>query len=241
METWPRPGGSIEGLLRDKVQINATNLSAREELLTIEHVEYFAMMAIASQLERPDGPYREIVAFGTATYILASFLGREWTNDHAFAVHTEVDRKNKEGRAFFKAESADGSFDQFLLMNRVESLAELLLNYQAVPGMEYRVSILQSDNLESALGELECFRLISSPEFNARFIVPTGQKGSDYDCEFETESGEVVCCEIKTKQESLDYTASTVLNTLDHARRQLPKERPGMVFLRIPERLAKAT
>lgn len=98
-----------------------------------------------------------------------------------------------------------------------------------------RIDQLQHCDLESALGEMECARLFSHPRLRLRFIIPIGEKGKDYEAEFTTLDGRDVCCEIKTKKEQTELSRATVKNTLESARKQLPKGKPGVVLLHIPE------
>ncbi len=238
METWPHPGGQLEQLLKAEGLPCPSKLEATT-VLTVEHLEYFAMCAAASQLERPDGPYQEIVVFGTATNILRFFLGDEWTDDNLFGCHSDVLPRYKAGRLFLRTEPIEGDKLSFLLSHRALNLAECLFNFQKIAGVSQRRAVLKSSGLEAAYGELEGFKLISSPLLKPRFVAPTGRKGADYDAEFTAINGQIICCEIKTKQEHLEYRASTVRNTIESARKQLPKCKPGFVFLRVPDHWVK--
>jgi hypothetical protein len=67
-----------------------------------------------------------------------------------------------------------------------------------------------------------------------RFIKPTGKKGSDYEGEVTVPGGRIVCCEFKTKSEYTPLTIETLPTTIETARKQLPKDRPGLVIIKLP-------
>jgi hypothetical protein len=96
---------------------------------------------------------------------------------------------------------------------------------------------MQSDDLEAGLGELRCARLMADPQFKLRFVVPIANapKGNCYEAEFTTTANRTICCEIKTKRSDTPFTEKTITDTVQHARQQLPKGAPGIVFLQTPE------
>jgi hypothetical protein len=94
---------------------------------------------------------------------------------------------------------------------------------------------MDEHDLESALGEMECAALLAHPNLNFRFVTPTGFKGRDYEVEVMTSANRIVCSEIKTKSEKTSLGAKTLGSTLGKARKQLPKNHPGLVLVRIPK------
>jgi hypothetical protein len=116
------------------------------------------------------------------------------------------------------------------------ALAECLFNLQTVPGFDGRLESIKDNSsvLESALGELECARYVSRPEFELRFIKPPGvRKCKDF--EITSPSKRTLHCEVKTKLSDTAATKGTVLDAFGKARKQVPKGQPGIMFLRIPE------
>jgi hypothetical protein len=221
-----------------KSTFRMSELAGEIERLSLEHLEFVALLQAIHQLVQSRKPDHVFVTWGMATEILRFFLGDKWTNENVFGCHPDVSPEHKEGRAFMRAESFVDAGDQegrFRNMERVTSLAECLYNLQDIPEIKHRVALMQGGGLEAALGELECAKKICAPAFKLRFIAPTGKKGADYDCEFSTLGGRVLCGEIKTKVESTEYGTATIYNTFESARKQLPKGRPGVIFLKIPE------
>ena len=118
---------------------------------------------------------------------------------------------------------------------RMITLAELLLNMQDVKGFSECLSLLVDGRLEAAFAELDVGRVLSYSNVRFGFNVRTGQLKSDYDLNVFFRNGERGCAETKCKIEGKTITAKSVLNTLQHARKQLPNDEPGVIFLRMPE------
>jgi hypothetical protein len=67
-----------------------------------------------------------------------------------------------------------------------------------------------------------------------RYVVPQKVKGLDYDVEVEYPDGVIACAEAKCSIESTTFGENIIRNKLDHARQQLPPDRPGIVFVKMP-------
>jgi len=68
------------------------------------------------------------------------------------------------------------------------------------------------------------------------FVVPHGTTGFDYDIEVEYPNGVLASADAKCKIESTDFSDNTIRNTLNKARKQLPDDSPGIVFVKVPPR-----
>jgi hypothetical protein len=155
--------------------------------------------------------------------ILRYFLGIEWVHQHVFR-GTET--------SFFKANS-DAEVDRFKHQDRVVALAEMLFNFQRIDGIESRMEKRRTADVETAVAEFEGAKLLfrSGPDFT--FVQERGVRSADYDIDVFLGS-ETVACEMKCKLESTTLTEATVRNTLDIARGQLPPDRPGVIFIKLP-------
>ena len=180
----------------------------------------------------------EFIAYGLATEVLRFFMNNDWTNQHVCDIHKEVPRSRREGRSVLFTDSQGDPTTHHKHKQKVLQLAECLYNFQDILGINHRVRMLQSENLETAMGELVCARLLGDRDFKLEFIVPSGVKGRDYEAEFSTSAGERICAEIKTKKATTALGQKTVLNTFETARKQFPKGSPGVVLLKIPEHWA---
>lgn len=127
-----------------------------------------------------------------------------------------------------------GHLGHFKFQDRVVALGELLLNLGRIRGFEQRLEVLRRESLEAIVAELEGARLLMSNAIPFYFIRPSGCLGQDYDA-LATIDGSPVACEMKAKLEQTEPSLRSVRDTLDRARRQLPNDQPGVVFLKLPE------
>lgn len=211
-------------------------LAERVDRLTIEHLT--VVIQTLAKSPPPVVADEVFITYGLATEVLRFFFGNAWTNENVFDIHKTVSPENRAGRKFLKTESKEPEA-QFRHMQRVTTLAEIVFNLQDIEGLKQRISLMHNHDLEAALGELECAALLAVPEFNFRFVTPTGVKGKDYEGEIVTSAARIVCCEIKARSEQANPTQQTLWNTFEHARKQLPKGKPAMILVKIPEAWVK--
>lgn len=200
--------------------------------LTPEHLEAFAANQIIGSLrayEVVDIPY---VHFAVSVLVLQYFLGQKWVTT---AIYRGGTSKLAPIRQFLNLEMTGPFYGDWRYIRRIGSVADWLYNSQDITGFRDRIKITSPVDLESAFGELQCAMLFAHPSLKPRFIIPSGVKGKDYDAELSTPSNQIICCEIKTKLECHEYSSNSVFNTLESARKQLPKSNSSMVFLKIPE------
>ena len=174
------------------------------------------------------------VSFGIATEYLRAVVGNEWTNQMVFSQHPTVSHSNQLGRKFMKVDELDTE-NKYRNQERTLRIAELLFNLQSVDGIDGRLDDLREGPVEATYSELEAggFLLRHAVPFN--YIDETGVRGLDYDGQIILQNGERVNCEMKCKIESTEFSESTIRNTLDTARKQLPSGKSSLVFLKIPE------
>ena len=173
--------------------------------------------------------------YGLAVATLRHYLGDEWVNENASAfVQPKVFIRIRKGRSFLRTGNpvAEESFRHEL---RILQLAELIFNLQSADGIDERIAAIRKGGLESTCGELECAAQIKKANLPFRFVTRSGMRGKDYDVEIMSDFGAYLNCELKVTTEEKDLQKSTIGNKLKAARTQLPKEQPGIIFLKIPE------
>ena|ERR1700722_1770480 len=121
---------------------------------------------------------------------------------------------------------------------RLADLAEVLFNLQNVSGFDECVERLKAGDIEATLAELDLGRFLFLHSVVFRFVVPVSKKGSDYDVEITYPNGVIACADAKCKVEG-EFNSKTVENSLETARKQLPKNMPGIVFVKHPSSWAK--
>jgi hypothetical protein len=119
-------------------------------------------------------------------------------------------------------------------MRRICELADMLMNLQHVGGFEEPFSKLKTDNIEAAFDAFEIGGTLHRSSVRFQFMKPQGVKGKDYDYEAYPNSRDTVCIEGKCKLSSTSLSDATIQLTLDKAREQLPENKPGVIFVRVP-------
>jgi hypothetical protein len=119
---------------------------------------------------------------------------------------------------------------------RIIDLAEVLYNLQDVLGFDECLSRLRDGNIEGTLGELDFGRMLYLNKVMFRFVIPQGVKKRDYDFEILYPNGVVACADAKCKIEATEFSENGIVNALHDARKQLPNEAPGIIFVKVPAR-----
>lgn len=171
-------------------------------------------------------PGEERRSLALATAIIRRMLGEKW-----FDRYIEPGGK---GSVLTIDESNPVSAEKSLI--RLIDFAELLYNLQNVAGFDHCLDRLRSGNLEGTIAELDLGRLLYVEGVEFRFVVPTGKKRADYDIDIVFDGGVDACVDAKCKIENSNYSENGIKNVLDHALGQLPKDRPGIVFIKVPIR-----
>jgi hypothetical protein len=158
--------------------------------------------------------------------ILQVFLGQEWLVDY---VLPGAPNKN-----IFRIDDSDpleGERTRF----RVTDLAEVLFNLQPVRGFHECVERMRCGDIEGTFAELDLGRMLFLHKRLFHYVIPVSKKGFDYDVEIVYPKNVTACADAKCKIEGREFNVKTIENTLEDARKQLPKDRPGIIFVKIPQ------
>jgi hypothetical protein len=94
--------------------------------------------------------------------------------------------------------------------------------------------MLYRGDVEPSFTELEVGRILFLSNIPFRFVVPTKKNGMDFDFDIKF-GGETACGEVKCKIDDTSRTHETILDSLNTARGQLPADKPGVIFVRLPQ------
>jgi hypothetical protein len=176
-------------------------------------------------------PYRGggavLRAYSLSLSLLGAFFGQEWLDRNLLASAPSPDflRRNPE--------SLDDAHAHF---SRVIFLAEGIFNLQRVSGLENVLDQLRANDLESAYAELDVGKVLSVYGLAFRFVKPQKVRTKDYDVELFHHNGQLCCADTKCKAETTDSRGETIMRTLKHGRGQLPKDKPGIILMKVPQR-----
>jgi uncharacterized protein YjeT (DUF2065 family) len=169
--------------------------------------------------------------FMVAVDVLDRYLGSQWVRDNILSARP-ID-------SFFKLIEST-PLDHNRHMARVTRLAEALYHFQSTPGLASHVEDLKKHSVEAVAAELQGAFLLCRAGLPVVFQIPTLQKGDDFDLLIEgSEPTEDICCEIKCKLSSTNLSEATMLDSLKSAASQLPKGRPGLVMMKLPDEWAR--
>ena len=169
-------------------------------------------------------------SFWLAIAVVKYFLGEVWLDEHV-----SPERNAPGFLRVIAGQSAETQISTFRLVD----FAELLWNLQCTTGFDMCIDRLGQGVIEPTYAELDLGRMLYCGGVNFRFVEPQQIKGLDYDVEITLADGMVVCADAKCKLEATDFSVDTVRNSLEKARRQFLKDRPSIIFMKVPARWFK--
>jgi hypothetical protein len=163
-----------------------------------------------------------------AQSIIAHFFGRDW-----FTAHIRHDARKPGFLNYDFSSDERREATSF----RVVELAESLFNLQNIPGFDDTIAQMKGggDKIEATCAELDFGRFLYIHDVGFRFNVPSMKKGADYDVELLYPDGLAIPADAKCKLESTDIDPRSISKTLEKGRTQLPPDRPGAIFLKVPQ------
>jgi hypothetical protein len=179
--------------------------------------------AIPTRLKTPDG---QTEALAIAAGVLRIFLGAEWVERHVISDNFK--------KGFLSVEKQD-PIKREISFFRLIDLAEMLYNLQRVPGFDECVDRMRNGDIEGTLAELNVARLLFLNKVPFRFVIPRGVKKRDYDFDILCPNGRVACADAKCKIDETSFSEGGIRETLRKARKQLPNDKPGIIFVKTPQ------
>jgi hypothetical protein len=164
-------------------------------------------------------------AYRFALLVIGIFVGVDWLNLHILNENVPS--------SFFRKDPSD-PITLDIHMRRVVELGEMIFNFQNVPGFEACIQQLRDSQIEPTVAEMEVAKLLRFAAARFRFVTPAKKLGSDYDLEVLLPHDEVIAADTKCKIQSTTLSKTSLRNSLDRARKQLPPDRPGLIFVKVP-------
>jgi hypothetical protein len=160
-------------------------------------------------------------SFNLACNILHHFMGEAWVVKNV----RERDAHSREERSRNTP--------------RVLHIAEALFNLQDNDGLPRLIEESRGDlsqaRFEAFVSETEVGKMLHAAGIPFLFVKPRGKQGDDYDIEICFPTSWKAAAEIKCKVETTRLTELTVTQAIDRARGQLPADKPGFVFMKVPD------
>jgi hypothetical protein len=174
----------------------------------------------------PDlGPFDRIYLL--AMVLLANWFGEPWVQKYIATDEAPTD---------FLRNKLNSAERAAVHTQRVVEMAEMILNFQDIGGWTTCMDQLAAGNIESGFSELDALKLCTMFHVEANFHLKGGKKGSDFDLDIGFPNGLRGAADVKCKLEShaFEFKASSIKATLSSARKQLPDNLPGVIFLKVP-------
>src|SRR3990167_5592670 len=168
--------------------------------------------------------------FTLAITVLKRFLGEGWLRANVLQ-----DAQLSMPDGFFRMEFSSDDRRE-LKTTRVLDFAETLFNLQHIHGFDDRIDQMRTADAEATFAEFDFGRFLYIHDIDFRFVVPTGKRGQDYDCSITYEDGRKACADTKCRTEESEVRPESIRHALEPARkRNLPKDKPGIVFVKVPQ------
>lgn len=158
--------------------------------------------------------------------IIDDHLGPGW-----FEAHVDGSESSKQTRDFLDFEGSPAI--RLLAAHRVHELARRLYQLQSFEWFDDVVRRVATRSLSGAAFELDVVFFLHHLIAGVIPIEESGRKGEDYDIRLHV-LGLEVPIEVKAKDDDTPWHPRTLINTIEEARKQLPADSKGIVFLRIP-------
>jgi hypothetical protein len=110
----------------------------------------------------------------------------------------------------------------------------MLLNLRSVSGFPKVLAMIKAGDIEAGFAELEVGKLLAINSRKFEFNLPTFIKGEDFDLEIRF-GNMTACADTKCKLEDTKRSVGTLIESLRKAQGQLPADRPGIVFVKLPQ------
>ncbi len=160
--------------------------------------------------------------------VLRAMMGDEWTNQAIFPNNHHVTSKTVLDAVNFLQTNRPG----FVFQERVSKLAVHLYNIRDVVGLQKVIDEIKSGNIYGGYAELEAGDFLLRRNIPFEFVIPSGQKGQDFDIKINTNY--TINCEVKHKIESTHPSKEALEATLSAANKQVPKNQPALFFIKVP-------
>jgi hypothetical protein len=160
-----------------------------------------------------------------AIEVIRRFLGADWIAEHITS-----------GKGFLRDDKSTAAIET-LRMRRIV-LGEMLYNFQSATGFRNCWTELRAGQVESAYASMEIGRMLITkaidPALTFEFVTPSSVKRQDYDLAITLGDGTPICAETKCKMEDTKITIRTLESSFSAAKRQLPEDVPGIIFVKYP-------
>lgn len=162
--------------------------------------------------------------YAISSEILLTTFGPDWWKKNY------VDDSNNN---FFLSKREASTENRFKHQDRVIYLGHLVYSLRNCEGVDYYFESLKTKDLKSCYWELRVANVFLNSEYKVKFVKESGEKKSDFDFVVQKENY-IFYVEAKSRDNFNPKNENTLRNTLNEARKQLPKQANGIIYISIP-------
>jgi len=162
----------------------------------------------------------------TCLTVIGFYLGDDWCAEY---VRSE---DNKDSFLYPSQEEQFGLSRSWRA--NVYNLADMLFNLWNVKGFSNCCDEFLTGHLQSAMSVLYAGMLLKQQGYAFSFRSRSMTLGKDYDIELYYSDGRPACLEVKTRYPTHAITSTELKKRLEEFRKQLPDDKPGIIFMEIP-------
>jgi hypothetical protein len=171
-----------------------------------------------------------------ATLVIGNNLGEDWVANNIDAPAAQKNgqqTKNTKTSVYLRRSPSTRS-ERLEHYIRVMGLARRIFELGQEPFADSLKENLRRRDLEGAAFEADVVRMLISLPTVINLRDERKIKGDDYDIDLWLKPGIPWAIEVKTRAEDSPYTSARLQKTLSNARKQLPPDGLGGIFLKVP-------
>ena len=174
-----------------------------------------------------------LATYTVACCVVLQAFGSEWSSQHI--------GRSQQACSYFQAKQGDYA-EGLRHLSRTVEFGELIFNLHRVGGFDERIEIIKADEktgVESGIAELIAGKFFKAVDVMFQYVVaqaiPGENTAKNPDIEYVAGLDRYEFCEVKCHLLTTELNERSIMNTLEDARKQLPKQKAGLILLRIPE------
>jgi hypothetical protein len=210
------------------------DVSHRNNKVIVVAISEAALVDFLRTVDLPFGNGRvTCAAYSAACCALLQAFGPEWCLKHI--------GRSEQACDYFQAKKDDYA-EGLRHFYRTIEFGELIYNLHDVAGFDERINKIKSDEetgIESGIAELIAGKFFKAVKVMFHYVVtkriPGQNTPKNPDIEYVAGVNRYELCEVKCHLVSTELNERSIANTLEDARKQLPKGKAGLILLRVPE------
>lgn len=169
----------------------------------------------------------KLIAVGMAGGLLFELYGAIWMRDQIILRNSSISKISKLNNLL-----------DYPTQKQILLLGESLYNLRGIKGIQNVLKMLQTGSIEAVVAELESGKLLFHRNLYFAYVTSNQGKRMDFDIHIKDGSNEIYC-ETKCKIDATVFSISSFHNSLHKAKKQLPRDCPSIILIKVPQNWGK--